>query len=310
MSDKALAHALEYGTFRVLSAFLRALPEGLAQRLGAGLGWVVGSVLRIRRDVVERNLALAFPDRTARWRARTASASYVHLGREAVAVLRLAGLAAPDMRVRTSVVGLEELREALAEGRGAVLVTGHLGNWEIAGAALAVREVPLLAVAKGMANRRFGEALTAARERLGVRTVDVSRAPRDVMRALRGGGAVALVADQNAREFGLLVPFFGVRASTARGPAVFAIRARCPLFLGVMLRHPGWRPRYQLTLERIDVERTGDSEWDVLALTTAHTAALERAVRAAPEQYFWQHKRWRKHAGTMPGEEPPQDAPV
>ncbi len=310
MSDKALAHALEYGAFRVLSAFLRALPEALAQGLGAFLGWGVGSLLRIRRNVVDRNLALAFPDRSPAWRRRVARGSYVHLGREAVAMFRLAGLAPRDMLARTVVDGLEPLREVLAEGRGAVLVTGHLGNWEIGGAALAARDVPLLAVAKGMANRRFGDDLTATRERLGVRTVDVAHAPKEAMRALREGVAVALVADQNAREYGLPVPFFGVPASTWKGPAVFALRADCPLFLGFMLREPGWRPRYRLTLVRIDMERSGETEEDVFRLTAAHTAALERAVRTAPQQYFWQHKRWRGRPTTSSTSEPASDASV
>ncbi len=310
MSDKPLAHSLEYGAFRLLSAVLRTLPERLSQWLGAILGWKVGTVLRIRRAVVDRNLARAFPERSPAWRRHTARACYVHLGRESVAMVRLAGLATEEVAARTTVVGLDALRQALAEGRGVVMVTGHLGNWEVGGAALAASGVPVLAVAKGMANRRFGAALTATRARLGVGTVDVREAPRKVMRALRGGGAVALVADQDARRAGVFVPFFGTPASTARGPALFAVRAGCPLFLGTMLRMPGSRPRYRLALERIDVQPTGDADRDVLALTAAHTAALERAVRAAPEQYFWQHNRWKTAPGTARRPEPASDASV
>jgi len=129
------------------------------------------------------------------------------------------------------------------------------------------------------------------------------------MRALRKGEAVALVADQSAR-FGVLVPFFGVPASTARGPAVFALRAGSPLFLGVMRREAGWRPRYRFTLERIVFETTGDGERDVLAVTTAHTLALERAVQETPRQYFWQHNRWRQRRARSGAPEPPPDGSV
>ncbi len=310
MSERTVAHGLEYAAFKVLTALLGALPEVLAQRLGALLGWVVGSVLRIRRDVVDRNLERAFPDRPDAWRRKVARASYVHLGREAVSFFRMAGLSVADILARTTVEGLEPLREALAEGRGVVFATGHLGNWEIGGAAVAARGVPLLAVTKGMANRRFGEALTATRERLGMRVVDISDAPREVLRTLREGGAVALVADQNAREFGVFVPFFGTPASTARGPAVFTLRAECPLFVGFVHREAGWRARYRVDLQRIDVERTGDPDQDILALTSAHTAALEGVVRESPAQYFWQHKRWKTRPPSANGPEPPTGGSV
>jgi len=305
VSDKALAHALEYGAFKVFSGLLRILPEGLAQRFGAVLGWLVGSVLRIRRDVVDENLERAFPDRSTEWRRKVARASYVHLGREAVSLSRMAGLAAADVVDRTVMVGLESIREVLDRGNGVVIVTGHLGNWEIGGAAFAARGLPLVVIAKGMANRRFDRALTATRERLGMRVVEMWNAPRQGLRELRSGSAVALVADQNAREYGVLVPFFGIPASTWRGPAVFSLRARCPLFVAVARREPGWRPRYRVEFRRIEVERTGDADQDVRALTEAHVAELERAVREAPEQYFWQHKRWRT---PPPGPEGPEPA--
>lgn len=305
MSDKGLAHRLEYGGFKLLSSVLRILPERLAQRFGAVLGWVAGSVLRIRRNVVDRNLELAFPDRSDAWRRRVARASYVHLGREAVAMFRMAGLAAEDLVARTAVVGLETFVEAIEEGHGVVVATGHLGNWEIGGAAVAARGVPLVAVVKGMANRRFDAELTRTRERLGMRVVEMSYAPRDGLRALRSGAVVALVADQNAREYGVFVPFFGTPASTWRGPAVFSLRAGCPLFVGTVRREPGWHPRYRIELTKVEAERSGDPERDVVELTAAHTAVLERAVREAPEQYFWQHKRWRTRPAGAEGPEPP-----
>jgi len=187
-----------------------------------------------------------------------------------------------------------------------VVVTGHLGNWEVAGAALSARGFPLDVVAKGMANRRFGEDLEAARRRLGMRVVDMAVAPREVLRSLRAGRIVALVADQNAREQGIFVPFFGVLAATFRGPALFALRSGAPIFVGACVREPGWPQHYRLWTARIDFAASGDLEGDVVRLTEAHTAVLEQAVREAPEQYFWQHKRWK----TRPPQELPGAPPV
>ncbi len=306
MSERALRHGAEYALFRLLSAVLLAVPEVLALRAGAALGWVAGSVLRIRRDVVDANLRLAFPDRPPAWRRRVARASYVHLGREAAAMFRMAGMDRETIVARTEVAGLEGLRAALAEGRGAVLLTGHLGSWEMGGAAVAAHGIPVLGVAKPMANRRFDADLTAARERLGIEIVDTGAAPKRALRALSEGKVVGLVADQNAGTNGLFVPFFGHPASTHRGPALFAVRAGAPLFIGSCIRMPGARQRYRIRMERVPAPATGDAERDVHLLTAAHTAVLERAVREAPEQYFWQHKRWK----TRPAPEPAPGAPV
>jgi KDO2-lipid IV(A) lauroyltransferase len=306
VSEKRVRHALEYVLFRILTGGLRVLPEGMALRAGGLLGWVAGTVLRIRRADVDRHLAMAFPDQDLRWRGRVARGSYAHLGREAVATFRLADLDAEAVVARTRIEGLEALESALAEGKGVVVVTGHLGNWEIAGAALSARGIALDVVAKGMANRRFGEELEATRSRLGMRVVDMAVAPREVLRSLRAGRVVALVADQNAREQGIFVPFFGVPAATFRGPALFALRAGSPIFVGTCLREPGWPQRYRGRATRIDFTPSGDLDADVVRLTEAHTAALEQSVRQAPEQYFWQHKRWK----TRPRQEPPTPPPV
>ncbi len=306
MSRGRPKHAVEYALFRGLAWMLRALPEIWALRAGEALGWFAGVVLRIRRRDVDRHLEIAFPEQSSAWRGRTARSCFAHFGRESVAIFRLADVDREDIVARTTISGLEEVRASLGEGRGLVLVTGHLGNWEIGGAALSAHGLPLDAVAKGMANRRFGDDLTATRERLGMRVIDVAAAPRAVLKSLRGGRVVALVADQNARESGVFVPFFGRAASTARGPALFALRSGAPIVLGTCLREPGWPQRYRVYLRRIDAAPTGDLDGDVVRLTREHTAALEQAVRDAPEQYFWQHKRWK----TRPPEEPPPRAPV
>jgi KDO2-lipid IV(A) lauroyltransferase len=301
MSRGRPKHAIEYALFRLLAGAIRVLPEGWALRAGGALGWFAGVVLRIRRRDVDRHLEIAFPENTPAWRGRTARRCYVHFGRESVAIFRLADVDREDLVARTTVSGLEEVRASLDEGRGAVLVTGHLGNWEIGGAVLSALGLPVDAVAKGMANRRFDADLKETRERLGMRVIDMAVAPRAVLKSLRSGRVVALVADQNAGESGVFVPFFGRAASTARGPALFALRSGAPIVLGTCLRESGWPQRYRLDLKRVEVAPTGDLEGDVVRLTREHTAALEQAVRDAPEQYFWQHKRWK----TRPPEEPP-----
>lgn len=288
-----LRHRFEYAAFRLVRGLLRALPEEAALRLGGALGWIAATVLRIRRRVVDRHLEIAFPDRSSPWRTKVARGCYVHLGRESVATLVLSGLEAEDVVARTTVEGLEPVQEAVEDGRGAVVVTGHLGNWEIGGAALAARGIPVDAVAVGQANPLFDRDLLAARSRLGMKVIEKTKAPRGVLRSLSEGRVSALVADQNPIRGWILVEFFGKEAPTARGPALLALRTGAPLFLGVALREPGWPQRYRVVLERVEAEVTGDRDADVRQLVEAYTARLEGWIARAPEQYFWQHRRWK-----------------
>jgi len=285
-------HRVEFLVFRAARALLRLLPESLSLGIGSGLGWLIGSALRIRRRVVDENLARAFPDRDPRWRREVALASYRHLGREAVATFRLAGRAAL-VKERTEVHGMEALERARAEGRGVIIVTGHLGNWEIGGAALAVRGVPLDAVALPQKNRLFDRELTENRTRSGVTLIPKREASRGVLDSVANGRVPALVADQNAGRRGLFVDFFGVPASTARGAALFSLRSGARLFLAVSVARPGRPHRYDCHLEEVTIEPTGNTGDDACRLTQAHTASLERWVRQEPAQYFWQHKRWK-----------------
>ncbi len=294
MIAKRVRHRFEYGAFNLVTVLFRLVPERAAVALAVLLGWFAGSLLRIRRRAVDEHLALAFPDRPRTWRNRVARASYVHLAREWMATFRIGRLGRDDILARTRMVGFDAFRAAVEEGKGVVLMTGHLGNWELCAAGFTARGIALDAVAKSMANSRFGAALIEARERTGMGVIDVDDAPRGVLRSLRAGRVVAMLADQNAHRGGVFVPFFGKLASTARGPAVFALRTGAPMFLGIPLRNGGWKQEYTVELRRIEFQPSGQLDADVLALTAAHTEALEQAIEEAPEQYFWQHKRWKK----------------
>lgn len=301
MSARSFKHRLEYLAFRITRRKWAWLPEVVAVRFAALTGLIAGSVLRIRRRDVDRHLELAFPDRPRAWRNRVARGSYAHLGREAAILFRMGEWSGEQLLERVTFRGLEHLRRASESGTGAVLLTGHLGNWEVAGAALAAAGIPIAVVGKGMANRSFEADLFETRERLGMRVIEMGNAPKGVLRSLRGGEVVAILADQNAHRSDVFIPFFGRSAATARGPALFAIRTGAPVFLGIPLRVPGWAQRYDLVCLELKFRPSGDVEADTLALLTEYAQGLEDAIRQAPDQYFWQHRRWK----TRPPEEPP-----
>jgi KDO2-lipid IV(A) lauroyltransferase len=287
-----LRHALEHAAFRVARGGATFMPETLADSAGVAVGRIAGSLLRVRRADVDRHLAWAFPDASAEWRRRTAVACYAHFGREAAVMLRAGTWTPETIRARTVVRGFEAFAEAAA-GRGVVLLTGHLGNWEMGGAAIAARGIALDVVGKGMSNRRFQEDLFATRSRLGMRVIEMGDATKEAPRALAAGRVVAMLGDQQAHRGGILLPFFGRPASTSRGSALFALRADASVFVAFCLREEGREPRYRLEFAPLRMRRTGDTEEHVVALLTAYGRALEEAIREAPHQYFWHHRRWK-----------------
>jgi KDO2-lipid IV(A) lauroyltransferase len=299
---------MEHALLRLLEGGVARLSDEKAARFGELLGAAIRP-LGIRRSTVEDNLRLAFPDQDDRWRDEVLRAAYRHLGREAVAMLRLSHHTREEIVRLTDIPphDWEQFEAARAEGRGVLLVTGHYGNWEAAAAAVAARGIPVEAVVKGMRNPLVDEQLKAARERLGIRTIDMRDAPRRMPRVLAGGGVIGIVADQDARAAGVWVPFFDVPASTFRGPALFALRFRAPIVAAVARRLPDGR--YRIQGERLAIPDSGDLERDVVDLTHALAAHLESEIRKEPGQYFWFHKRWKTRPPAEPAVPPDGTTP-
>ena len=306
MSDERptpnLRHRVQYGALRAIIGALRALGWNIASAFGAKLGALGYSPLGIRRRVVERQIAAAFPGLTHDEVLAVARASYENLGRTSIEAALLPAIG------KEGVLGLFDgvdnwpaVERAISAGKGMIFVTGHLGNWELAGAYVASRGVPLDVVARHMENPLFDRYLTSTRERIGMAVVHDSDAVRRTPRSIRSGRAVAFLSDQGVLGLAsTFVPFFGMPAKTPRGPAVFALRLGVPVVFGCALRQPNGR--YRMSFEAVTVQDTGDRERDVDAIVAAYTKTLERWVRRAPEQYFWHHRRWRRQPPGTPEE--------
>lgn len=298
----SLAHRVEYGALRALIGTLGALRWERAVRAGARLGALGYRPFGIRRGVVERQIAAALPELAPPEVRRIARGAFEHLGRVTVETALLSRLDRDEvLALFEEVQGWDLVQALLARGRGLIMVTGHLGNWELGGAWLAARGVRLDVVVRRMGNPLFDGYLARTRDRLGMTVVRDRDAVRRTPRTLKGGGAVALLTDQAGLNLAsTFVPFFGRPAKTPRGPAVFALRLGVPMVFGAAIRQP--TGRYRMGFEEILVENSGDRERDVDRVVERYTEVLERWVRATPEQYFWHHRRWKRQPEDTPPE--------
>jgi KDO2-lipid IV(A) lauroyltransferase len=268
--------------------------------VGGLIGRFVYHPIGIRAGVVERQIAAAFPEFSRERVVEVSRRSYDSLGRTSIETAVLPGTSSQRVLDRVErVEGWELVEAAMAKGNGLLIVTGHLGNWEFGGAYFAARGVPIDVVARGMANPIFDAYLTRTRREIGMEVIHDKDAVRRTPRSLRENRAIAFVSDHDALGLAsTFVPFFGRPAKTPRGPAVFSLRFDVPtVFVGVVRRPSG---RYAILIEPVEVERTGDREVDIDAIVLRYTQILERLVRAYPEQYFWQHRRWRRQPPDTP----------
>lgn len=281
---------------------------GLLRLLGwRGASWVGGRLARlaykpigIRRGVVERQIAAAFPDLPSDQVRDLSASSYESLGRTSIETAIMPGTSREQVLDRVQRVdGWEHVERGLAAGKGIILVTGHLGNWEFGGAYFAARGVPIDVVARGMANPIFEAYVGRTRRKIGMEVIHDKDAVRRTPRSLRDNRCVAFVSDHDALGLAsTFVPFFGRPAKTPRGPAVFALRFDVPVLFVAIVREAGGK--YAVLIDPVPVHPTGDREADVDAIVLAYTQMLEAYVRRYPAQYFWQHRRWRRQPPDTP----------
>lgn len=296
-----LSHYAEYYGLRGVVAVLRLLSFQRAGAIGAWIGKLAYRPFGVRRAVVERQVRAAFPGLPDSEVERIALASYANLGRTSIETALLPEYSPAEIvAFFDHVEGWDVVERALAAGNGVLMVAGHLGNWELGGSYLGVRSGNLRAVARRMQNPIFDRYLTETRRRIGVEIIQDADAVRQVPRHVRNGGVAGFLFDQGAAGLASTwAHFFGRYAKTPRGPAVFALRLDAPLIFTCAIRQPNGR--FSMYFEELPVTETGDREADVDRVVQTYTDALERWVRRYPEQYFWQHRRWKhQRPGTPP----------
>ena len=292
---KKLSHRIELAAVKVAKGIVRVLPLKVSRSFGALLGWKAYRILRIRRRVAVDNVRRALPFASSDHVAdRIACASYMNLGRTMIEFVALEWMDAEAIRDLVGFESLSPLDDALAAGRGVVLFTGHLGNWELGAAALWAHGYRVHAVVGKQSNAMVDAEInrTRATKYSGIIDRGSGFGLKGAFRALSRNEIVAFVADQDARQHGVFVDFMGRPASTHKGPAQFAVRNNSPVVAGFIHRTAGGQHRVELQPPMWPDPSLDETE-AVVELMQRYTDALADAVRAHPEEYFWAHRRWK-----------------
>ena len=259
------------------------------------LGWVLGNLYYLiiakmrRRAVVHMMPALGIDEAAAKKLVR---ASFINMARNFLDILAMPMLNERNFRDYIEIDHLERMQEALAEGHGVVVLTGHIGCWEWLSAAFTLNGMPVSAIAKPQPNIQYTRVLDDLRATIHVEIF--SRGTSELIaaaRALKRGKLLGFLADQDGGPGGAFIEFLGRTASTPLGPAVFSRKFRSPVVPAFILRQPNGKHKVFVG-EIMRCPNTGDSDRDLHEFTVQMTAIVERIIRENPTQWIWFQKRW------------------
>jgi len=280
----------------IAGALVRRLRRSHAEAFARFIGDVVYHILKIRRDLVEKNLAATFPDKSKGDINRIARQVYRNLAENAIEVLRLSLIGTPEDASRLVEVDVRNfLAKTRDRNKGAVCVSAHFGNWELLAVSLGLLVSPVTVVVKRLKNRDLDSQINLWRSMRGNTVVYKRQALREGLRTLRSGGIMSILADQSDPNGGFFMDFLGRRASVFLGPAFLALKTGVPLFV-VMCRRNG-SGRYIAEFEEVETSDLGEGKEDAEELARRYTRVLERYIRTCPEEWFWVHNRWKRSSG-------------
>jgi len=286
---------LAYLAVRAVVAAAQAMTVEQSYAFADLLAKVLHAVDKRHRAIGVENLKMAFGDAyTDAERRQVVKNVYRHFCRMLMEMLHIPRkLRLGNYRDRITLVGHGPVIDRLLDGGPVIMLTGHFGNWEMAGYLFGVFGFPPHSVARTLDNPHLDKFLRSFRERTGQKMIAKKGGYDEMLAVLRGGGILSFLADQDAGQRGMYVDFFGRPASTHKAIALLAIEHHAPVVVGYARRiGPGFR--YEVGCDAIiePGEWTGTAD-DARLLTQRYTSALERIIRRDPEQYLWLHRRWK-----------------
>lgn len=276
---------------RVIRLFSLIVPYRLGVWAGGMFGFVAYCLLPRERNRAIAHLTHVFSEKGPSWIRQTARRCFIHLGKGLLEIM----LMTPGRLKRfIDLQGEDNLQAAIGIGRGVIYVTGHIGNWELMGHAVASR-YDLSVIAAPIEPEQVNDMIVELRARMGVKTILRGRpgASRELVRVFKENRIMGILIDQDTDVESAFVDFMGQPAWTPTAAASMALKFDAPVIFGYIQR--GKNNRHTAVIEGpLDLIRTGDREKDVIANTAMFTKMIEKAIKKNPEQWVWMHRRWRR----------------
>ncbi len=293
---------LEYWLVLAVARPLGRMPRGLARLLAGLLAFAVYRLFGRLRRVGARNLAMALPDLPLEERTRILRGVYRHLGWQLVEFCRMSRYTAENTRNWIRTVGLNHYLAARARGKGVLVVTGHLGAWELSSFYHSLIGHPMGMVIRRLDNRPLDDYVNHMRCLHGNTVIHKDDFGRSLLTSMHAGETVGILMDTNMTPpQGAFVKFFGMEACTGTGLAHIARKTGAAVLPGFMLWEPSER-KYVLHFgPEIEIPQAGDPAADILAGTQKCTQAIESWIRRYPDQWLWIHRRWKTRPAGEPG---------
>jgi KDO2-lipid IV(A) lauroyltransferase len=279
---------VEYWLALVVVHSLAIAPRTLAERLARLYTSILDLAIPRLRRVAMRNLAMALPERTPEEHKLIVDGVFRSVARMLVSLARFPRITKGNIHEWIRYEGYEHFERALAQGKGVLFATAHLGNWELSAFAHALLSAPMHVVVRPLDNRRIDELVESRRAASGNHLIGKKDFARSILQALKNNEAVGILVDQNAGlEDGVFVDFFGIPACAGSGFAKFAAHSGAAVIPGFAL----WSEKEQKYILKFypPLPMTGAVAVDTQVLH----AQLERVIREYPDQWLWLHRRWK-----------------
>ncbi len=288
---RAARRAGAYYILVVLRAVVQALPEPLTLALFSFIADLAFITVGIHRRRAIEHLQIAFPEMSYSQARLIAKRMTRNLARNVVEFIRFPLMSKERLLSTVTIEGRETVERLARQGRGAIAISAHLGNWELFPAAIAAMGYGITVVARRIYYDRFERLLQATRRHAGVSAVYRDE-PREMLRALRAGHFLGVLPDMDIEKLdSVYVEFFGRLALTPVGPIALALRTGVPVIPSFIVRNKDGG--HTMIIEPpMRLVRTGDMQKDLLVNTMRATKAIERIIRRYPDQWMWMHRRW------------------
>jgi KDO2-lipid IV(A) lauroyltransferase len=273
---------------------LNLLPRKSSISLGGFLGKLAYFIIADARKRTKNNLKIAFgEEKDEREIKKLALSVFENVGKNVADAVRLKNMKWEEIEKITQIEGLEYLDNAYKMGKGVIGLTGHIANFELLAACLSLKGYKLSVIGRELYDRRLDALLIKNRESVGLENIPSSASVKQVIKALRSGRVLGVLADQDSsRVRGVFVNFFERPARTPVGPALLAYKTESPIVPMAIVRETD--DKYKIIVkEPIELIFSKDKEKDIIQTTQKYTKVLESIIREYPSQWLWMHDRWK-----------------